>query len=219
MNKNTYTAHFKILLTISLFFIFIGQAKSATLTIPGEFTPPGIIGGYPTNAGFSWISHQFPDSEEYFSWKLGGGSDGGIIFDQSQAFTAMTDSTIMFNQPTGFFSVNNGISLDENMTIDMSNLRLFHGGSIFDIGADSGFDAFIPLINDINTLTANQNGWAIDKFGNYELFYNTRGICDGCTMQVYLTGTSVVPVPAAIWLFGSGLIGLLGFARRKKHKR
>jgi len=27
---------------------------------------------------------------------------------------------------------------------------------------------------------------------------------------------SVVPVPAAIWLFGSGLIGLVGFTRRKK---
>jgi len=27
---------------------------------------------------------------------------------------------------------------------------------------------------------------------------------------------SVVPVPAAAWLFGSGLIGLVGFARRKK---
>ncbi|MDH5473491.1 MAG: VPLPA-CTERM sorting domain-containing protein [Gammaproteobacteria bacterium] len=27
---------------------------------------------------------------------------------------------------------------------------------------------------------------------------------------------SAVPVPAAVWLFGSGLIGLIGFARRKK---
>src|SRR3989344_4910071 len=27
---------------------------------------------------------------------------------------------------------------------------------------------------------------------------------------------SVVPVPAAVWLFGSGLLGLIGFARRKK---
>jgi len=25
-----------------------------------------------------------------------------------------------------------------------------------------------------------------------------------------------VPVPAAVWLFGSGLIGLIGIARRKK---
>jgi len=27
---------------------------------------------------------------------------------------------------------------------------------------------------------------------------------------------TTVPVPAAVWLFGSGLIGLIGFARRKK---
>ena len=30
------------------------------------------------------------------------------------------------------------------------------------------------------------------------------------------TNFSVVPVPAAVWLFGSGLIGLVGVARRKK---
>jgi hypothetical protein len=29
-------------------------------------------------------------------------------------------------------------------------------------------------------------------------------------------GSSIVPVPAAVWLFSSGLIGLIGFARRKK---
>jgi hypothetical protein len=29
-------------------------------------------------------------------------------------------------------------------------------------------------------------------------------------------GAAVVPVPAAVWLFGSGLLGLVGVARRKK---
>jgi len=32
----------------------------------------------------------------------------------------------------------------------------------------------------------------------------------------YLVQTTVVPVPAAAWLFGSGLVGLISFARRKK---
>jgi hypothetical protein len=32
----------------------------------------------------------------------------------------------------------------------------------------------------------------------------------------FLVRASVVPVPAAVWLFGSGLIGLVGLARRKK---
>jgi hypothetical protein len=33
-----------------------------------------------------------------------------------------------------------------------------------------------------------------------------------------LTGAAVVPVPAAAWLFGSGLLGLIGVARKKESK-
>jgi len=35
-------------------------------------------------------------------------------------------------------------------------------------------------------------------------------------LAVYDGDISAVPVPAAVWLFGSGLLGLIGIARRKK---
>jgi hypothetical protein len=37
------------------------------------------------------------------------------------------------------------------------------------------------------------------------------GMTSVVTMQI-----SQVPVPAAVWLFGSGLLGLLGVARHRK---
>jgi hypothetical protein len=37
-----------------------------------------------------------------------------------------------------------------------------------------------------------------------------------CANDVIEGSVSTVPVPAAAWLFGSGLLGLVGVARRKK---
>ena len=38
---------------------------------------------------------------------------------------------------------------------------------------------------------------------------------DGMLIESGATSFSVVPVPAAVWLFGSGLLGLIGVAKRK----
>jgi len=39
---------------------------------------------------------------------------------------------------------------------------------------------------------------------------------DGFALDGIALATSAVPVPAAVWLFGSGLLGIAGLARRKK---
>ena len=54
--------------------------------------------------------------------------------------------------------------------------------------------------------TVNVSNWAFDSLGNQSQLF----------AEVQLTGISSVPVPAAAWLFSSGLIGLIGIARRKR---
>jgi hypothetical protein len=46
--------------------------------------------------------------------------------------------------------------------------------------------------------------------GTYEWTWGSGASFDSFTLNV-----SAVPVPAAVWLFGSGLLGLVGVARRK----
>ena len=41
-------------------------------------------------------------------------------------------------------------------------------------------------------------------------------ISDNYRWAVFEGNVSAVPIPAAVWLFGSGLLGLVGVARRRK---
>jgi len=66
---------------------------------------------------------------------------------------------------------------------------------------------FLTCLN--NTITPYSwcgNSIYIDDVGSNRLIESTYG-----------TSSSVIPIPAAVWLFGSGLIGFIGMARRKAH--
>lgn len=58
--------------------------------------------------------------------------------------------------------------------------------------------------------------WDLDHNGSTDLkiTLQARGSYDG--MQ-FVAAATPVPLPAAVWLLGSGLISLLGIARRRKH--
>jgi hypothetical protein len=59
------------------------------------------------------------------------------------------------------------------------------------------------------------NGFSRDGGLTFETVANLAER-DQTSAQIYATITSVVPVPAAIWLMGSGMLALFGFARIKR---
>lgn len=91
------------------------------------------------------------------------------------------------------------------------------GGTLSDLGW-SNSESFIEF------QTTDFRGWACDMGWctiSERLWFNVDGDSLGFTGENHLwramaDGTAVIPVPAAVWLFGSGLITLLGFSARKK---
>lgn len=103
-------------------------------------------------------------------------------------------------------------------------------------GVNSGFAAPTgdltgsALTLDLSSWTAYWNGTSfnqggmitttVDAMGNFTANWQATvngGAFNGQVGDWTITGTvSAVPVPAAVWLFGSGLVGLAGVARRRK---
>jgi hypothetical protein len=105
------------------------------------------------------------------------------------------------------------------------------GGLWFPLGASSGGMTLIANISNVmtvgNTTTFDFHMYANECIDGPE----TRGCTaggggedpgdagfSGWTFQWHQQGSGayVVPIPAAVWLFSSGVLGLAGFARRRK---
>lgn len=63
--------------------------------------------------------------------------------------------------------------------------------------------------------------WDFFMYVGYQLYHGKNSSSYAWAVQSgdvgggFSGGGSTVPIPAAVWLFGSGLLGLVGFARRK----
>ncbi|MGD2138555.1 MAG: VPLPA-CTERM sorting domain-containing protein, partial [Gammaproteobacteria bacterium] len=71
------------------------------------------------------------------------------------------------------------------------------------------FTALYPTNGSPGDFTSNPDA-AADFAGSDPSFLNITGYWDTSSY------TAAVPIPAAVWLFGSGLLGLAGIAGKKK---
>ena len=138
------------------------------------------------------------------------GTDGGIKLSSVQG-AGEIDSVWSFFDGDGYHITLSGITVSSdngagNVTLDMTGWTLFWGGETINMVAVT--DAIVSCGNTCE----NGDSFTLD----YNALVLTNNLAD-IPYQLHLTGTvSSVPVPSAVWLFGSGFFGLIGMARRKK---
>ena len=77
-----------------------------------------------------------------------------------------------------------------------------------------GLADIIDLFASLGVAGSEATGFIVDPRGGY--LVNIQHSSSGNDALWSITQASVVPVPAAAWLFGSGMLGLIATARRKK---
>ena len=136
-------------------------------------------------------------------------SSTGVFFGQPWTATATTffsagagASTWAGTAPAGAYSYT--FSLTGNQVA---------WGTLFDWNSNP----LIPVLN-IMTCTSFSTGGSCVGTGTPMQTPPFAGQAPAFTGTVVSSSVSAVPVPAAAWLFGSGLVGLAGVARRNKKK-
>jgi len=178
------------------------------------------IPGEPLDKGFAVTGTMdvtglglFDEGEDPFqSWNItetvlnSDGSTTDYIFNEGNSSWRLDQSP---NKPI------NVVGIDP---FDILLLQAFIGGPSPDFAENSLF---------LESTALNQRiFWFVPATGPDSNFFASQVISTGVFNGIYETGSNgnltigrrvpEVPVPAAVWLFGSGLLGLIGVARRKK---
>lgn len=154
--------------------------------------------------------------------------NGGPALDQGTPFFGETISflapTLGSDAITGAAHANDvAIAAGVYTATSMSTFEIFFAtlesqwaGTHMSLGRDSGGVTFYGTTDGTNfsmwaeeVIDATEDNFSVG-FAAWSFEWYYVGTIDG------FEAPSAVPIPAAIWLFGSGLLGLIGFAKRKK---
>jgi len=154
----------------------------------------GIIKGSVNNTGGSIQPGNSP-GDFTIEGDLIVGIGGSIVMEFGNAAADGLNVLGLFDLQVGSEIV---FDLLDGLTVGDVFTPTFDLGNYFSYGSATSADPFADIM-----LMASSDA------GNFDLAFDESG-------SFVSSAPSVVPVPAAVWLFGSGLLGLVGMARRNK---
>ena len=196
----------KTLLAVVLVLVLCGSAM-ATAAPTAEFSFYGTLNSV---SGFTGIS-----TGNYYGLIVANlGTDN---LDGSPDVAGGVTSYYLFNAPSIYLS-KTAFTASNLSGATLINGQLFGNSPLFDqttlkVGSSNSLTGFESLggsrsgySNYVNLILAGAQGGTIG--------ITTTKTSGGITTTKSLAGTAATPIPAAAWLLGSGLVGLLGFRRR-----
>lgn len=220
----------KTAVVISVFVLFLGWsavagASTVNLLANGDFeTVDHTLGK---------VNHLYLDQMTSGQWDVFNTLPGGWYTGLNEAGIEVQYNTVVTAQ-----SGHNYIELDShpgpNSNSSMSQDVVFGGGGLLlqfyyrprtatadDNGISVWFDG--NLVTRLNGVTSSSNNWVLYSYnlgsfdaGTYTLAFAADGIENTLGGFIDSASLQAVPIPGAVWLLGSGLLGLVGIRRRSR---
>ncbi len=180
-----------------------------TIVILMPYSPVVVAATYYFEGELKYVSNEEGVGAFYVdTHSIGDLFSGILIYEESSLSSIqMTVLHSATNPPTSQY---------HQATFDSENI-FEDGGILQGFGEEDLGDSKYELIDFYFGATEGQL-WTGDHALGYIMiehggWFNQFGLPDG-SFEGTLTHLSAVPIPAAIWLLGSGLIGLVGFRRK-----
>ena len=195
--------------------------------------------GYSSSGVLSWdgantwaanlVYHDSIRNVDYSDWRLTHNTPvNGTSFNYSVSFDGSTDNGYNITSPNSelayMYYVNLGLTgLESTTGTRQTDFGIFGNGTFNGVNTISFGQNNVGLVTNLQAV----GYWSVGEFAqnSTSAFLFLTGIGSQESASTAATGVyawavrsgdvAAVPVPGAVWLFGSGLIGLATFTRRK----
>lgn len=147
------------------------------------------------------------------------GTDGGIHIGTLQTAGQIDSGWTILQVPGNAYTTTPVTVVGDfgaTKTLDFSGWTLYWNGISISMGGDTANfgDTGLATVVCSASSCSGSSTFTLDYSAHVAL--NDPSYLGGILYNIHMVGVvSSVPVPAAAWLFGSGLLGLIGMARRK----